>query len=114
MVTSLSIKDVAERFSVSAHTLRYYEKAGLLDLVGRNVGGHRRYEERDMEAVNFLLKMRQTGMGIRTLKGYVDAVREGRDTLDFRASMLKSHRQDVEDQIAQLQTCLSIIDKKLD
>lgn len=114
MAEGLSIAEVAGRLGVSAHTLRYYERCGLLDHVGRNSGGHRRYTDDEVQAVDFLLKMRKTGLGISGLRDYVESVRRGEDTLAYRAELLRRHRVRVLDRIAELQKCLDIIDWKLE
>lgn len=110
----MTIAEVADRFAVSRHALRYYERAGLLDAVGRTVGGQRRYAEADLVAVDFILKMRQTGMGIAQLRDYVQAVREGRATLTYRREVLLRHRNEVIEHVERLRACLDAIDYKLE
>jgi DNA-binding transcriptional MerR regulator len=60
--TTLTIADAAKASGITAHTLRYYEKAGLLEPIDRNGSGHRRYREGDLERIRFLTKLRATGM----------------------------------------------------
>lgn len=74
---ALTIHDMAERTGVSAHTLRYYERVGLLDSVARTVSGRRRYSAADVEWVRLLICLRQTGMDIRAMLRFVAAVGSG-------------------------------------
>ena len=65
MESSLTIKDVSQRTGLSAHTLRYYERIGLIAPVARATGGQRRYAAADMDWLAFLLRLRTTGMPIQ-------------------------------------------------
>lgn len=56
IATTLTIADAAKASGLSAHALRYYERAGLLEPVDRNGSGHRRYGDRDLERIRFLTK----------------------------------------------------------
>ena len=77
---ALSIAEASEATGLSAHTLRYYERAGLLEPVDRNEGGHRRYRESDVEWVRFLTKLRATGMPIRDVRRYAELMKAGDGT----------------------------------
>lgn len=99
---------------VSADTLRYYEKAGLLDGVSRNVGGHRRFSSADLNGLRFVLKLRMTGMPIRDVRRYVEVVRQGDATTDQRRSILQSHGDRIRQQMSELARCLEIVDVKLE
>jgi DNA-binding transcriptional MerR regulator len=76
---TLSIAETAERVGVTAHTLRYYERIGLLS-IGRDAAGQRRYTAADFARVVFLNRLRMTGMPIRELCRYVELVNAGPDT----------------------------------
>jgi DNA-binding transcriptional MerR regulator len=80
MTTALTISDAARASGVSAHTLRYYERAGLLDPVDRAASGHRRYAEEDLARIQFLTKLRSTGMPIRQIREYAELMRGGDGT----------------------------------
>lgn len=114
MTATLSISDAAEASGVSAHTLRYYERAGLLDPVDRAQSGHRRYAEQDLVRIQFLTKLRATGMPIRQIRAYADLVRRGEDTNEARLAMLEAHRQAVRAQLAATARNLDLIEKKID
>lgn len=110
----MTIRDVADAVGLSVHTLRYYEKAGLLNGIPRNGGGHRRYTSRNIEMLKFLLKLRLTGMPIHHIRKYADLVREGEDTVPERIALLKQHRKAIQEQIASLQENLRAVEYKLE
>ena len=99
MAPSLTISDAARAAGISAHTLRYYERAGLLDPVGRAASGHRRYADEDLARIEFLTKLRSTGMPIRKIREYADLMRRGDDTHEARLALLETHREAVRAQL---------------
>src|SRR5262245_65857761 len=88
----LSIAEAAEISGLSAHTLRYYERTGLLAPVGRNGSGHRRYRETDLELIAFLAKLRATGMPIREVRRYAELMRAGDATNAERLALIEAQR----------------------
>ncbi len=104
---------MAERTGVSIDTLRYYEKEGLLQGVGRAASGHRRYSEHDVLWVEVLRCLRETGMTMQQLRHYFELGAQGKHTENERAQMLRDHRVLVELQLAGLHNALSLIDHKL-
>ena len=110
----LTIAEVAEQTGLTAHTLRYYERAGLLLEVGRDASsGHRRYSERDIEWITLCTRLRATGMPIRRIREYADLVRAGEGNEEERLGILEAHRQDVLDNMRELETSLERIDYKV-
>lgn len=109
----LSIAEMAERTGVTAHTLRYYERIGLLDGVARDASGYRAYSAGDYSRVVFLTRLRMTGMPIRELLRYVALVGVGEATVDERLAMLLAHRESVRAQLAELQFALETIEFKI-
>jgi len=91
----LSIAEAAEASGLSAHTLRYYERTGLLEPVGRNGSGHRRYREADLERITFLTRLRATGMPIRDVRQYAELMKAGEATNEERLVLLEAHRDAV-------------------
>src|SRR5262245_66541601 len=89
---TLSIADAAESSGLRAHTLRYYEREGLLEPVSRNGSGHRRYRETDLELIAFLAKLRATGMPIRDVRRYASLMRAGEATNAQRLAVLEAAR----------------------
>jgi DNA-binding transcriptional MerR regulator len=88
----LSIAEAAEISGLSAHTLRYYERAGLLEPVCRNRSGHRRYREADLERITFLARLRATRMPIREVRRYAELMQAGEATNAERLALLEAHR----------------------
>jgi DNA-binding transcriptional MerR regulator len=87
---------------VSAHTLRYYEKAGLIESVARNAGNQRCYSEANIEWLKFLLRLRETGMPIAQMREYAGLRDEGPQTLAPRLLLLEAHQARLREQITLL------------
>lgn len=113
MSAALSISEAAERSGLSAHTLRYWERAGLIEPVSRNGSGHRRYAEEDLERIRFLTKLRATGMPIRQVRRYAELLTGGDDTNEERLALLESHRKAVLAQLEETAGHLELIDWKI-
>ncbi len=111
---TLTVREASEFTGLSAHTLRYYERAGLIQPVARNGSGHRRYAQTDLEHLRFLHCLRDTGMSIQRMQDYAALASQGRGTLDARRELLESHRRDVQARVQELETKLKIIDAKID
>ena len=92
---ALSIAEAAEASGLSVHTLRYYERTGLLEPVRRNGSGHRRYRAADLERITFLTKLRATGMPIREVRRYAELMKAGEATNEERLALLEAHRMNV-------------------
>lgn len=107
-----TIADAAARTGVTAHTLRYYERIGLLD-VARDPNGRRRYDATDLARVTFLTRLRQSEMPIRDIARYVDLVREGDHTEPQRLAILQAHRDAVVHRIDELTQALPVVDFKI-
>jgi DNA-binding transcriptional MerR regulator len=113
-VTSLTIAEAAERTGLTAHTLRYYERDGLmLGTVERAASGHRRYSQRDLRWIELITRLRATGMPIRDVRRYAVLVREGAGNEAERLALLLAHREVVERQLAEVTGHLRAIDHKI-
>ncbi|MCF6471580.1 MerR family transcriptional regulator [Nonomuraea sp. MG754425] len=110
----MTIQEAARRSGLSAHTLRYYERIGLIHSVGRNSSGHRDYAEEDLRWLEFLTRLRTTGMPIAEMCRYAELRRRGPHTADERRELLESHRERVSSRIAQLTQDLKVLDYKID
>ena len=113
-VRTLSIADAAEASGLSAHTLRYYERAGLLEPVSRNGSGHRRYRETDLERIAFLAKLRATGMPIREVRRYAELMTAGEATNAERLALLEAHRDAVLAGLEATTRNLELVDRKIE
>ena len=110
--TGWDIATTAHRLGISAHTLRYYERIGLVR-VGRDASGYRRYDAAAVRRLVFLTRMRTSGMTISDLQRYVDMVEAGRDTVPERLAMLTEHRSVLRTRIDELRLALSATDYKI-
>jgi len=111
----LSIAEAAHRTGVSVHTLRYYERAGLVVTpVDRSGGGQRRYQELDLKWITVCTKLRATGMPIRSIRRYAELVAAGPGNEQERLALMEAHRADVTAKLAEIQENLKLIDHKID
>jgi DNA-binding transcriptional MerR regulator len=111
--SEISVADAAREAGVSAHTLRYYERAGLLARVDRNGAGHRRFTAEDLEWVVVVTRLRATGMPIRAIREYAELVRAGEGNERERLALLEAHRVRVLEQLATIQRNLELVDYKI-
>lgn len=100
--TALTIAQMSTATGVSAHTLRYYERAGLIHAVARTAGNRRRYSDADIEWVRFLLRLRETGMPIAQMREYAELRGRGPASIEQRLDLLEEHRKSLREQIARL------------
>lgn len=108
----LSISEVSELLGITAHTARYYERAGLLE-VARSHSGHRVYYSATVERLDFLVRMRTSGMGISELRRYVDLVRAGDATTPQRLQIMLDQRDRIKAQLHELELALTTTDYKI-
>ena len=108
----MRISEAAERLGVSADTLRYYEKIGLLRDIDR-VGGRRSFGAKDIAWLEFIRRLKETGMELKMIKAYSDMRHQGDATLSQRKAMLLDHRQGLEQRIKALEAHLRALDKKI-
>ncbi|MFC1416365.1 MerR family transcriptional regulator [Streptacidiphilus cavernicola] len=109
-----TIGEVVARTGLTAHTLRWYERIGLLEHPARSHSGQRRFSDRDLIWLDFLGKLRLTAMPVADMVRYADLRREGEHTAAARQQLLIAHRDEVRQRIADLQATLLIIDHKID
>lgn len=113
-VEGMTIAEAAERTGLTPHTLRYYERDGLmLHGVGRTSSGHRVYTDRDLTWVTMLTRLRATGMSIREVKAYAALCRQGDGNETERLALLQTHRARVLAQLAEVHEHLEAIDVKI-
>src|SRR5919197_6032259 len=111
----VSIAEAALRTGVSVHTLRYYERAGLVvTTVDRTAGGWRRYHQLDLDWIVVCTRLRATGMPIKTIRRYAELVSAGRGNEKERLALMEAHRADVLAKLAELRENLELIDHKID
>ncbi|AYF73622.1 MerR family transcriptional regulator [Nocardia yunnanensis] len=108
-----SIGEVSERCGLTRDTLRWYERIGLMDYVGRDHSGQRRFSDRDLDWLAFIGKLRTTGMSVADMVRYAELVRAGEHTYPQRLEMFRRTRAEVLTQIADLQSSLAALDYKI-
>jgi DNA-binding transcriptional MerR regulator len=109
----LTVAEAAREAGVSAHTLRYYERAGLLTPVERNGSGHRRFTSADIEWVVMITRLRATGMPIRRIREYAELVWAGEGNERERLAIMEAHREQVLERLAEIERNLELIDYKI-
>jgi len=108
-----TISEVAAFTGLTAHTLRWYERIGLMPHVDRSHTGQRRFTNRDLDWLAFVGKLRLTGMPVADMVRYAELVREGEHTFEARQELLEQTRRDVRSRIAELQDTLAVLDHKI-
>lgn len=110
----MTIAEVSKKYNLSADTLRYYERIGLLPTVHKNSSGNRDYTEENMKWVQFIKCMRSAGLSIEVLIEYVSLFQQGNETVGVRKELLIEQRKQIEEKIEELQNTLSYLDQKID
>ncbi len=110
----MTIAEVSKKYNLTADTLRYYERIGLIPPVNRSTSGNRDYTEEDCRWVYFIKCMRNAGLSIELLVEYVTLFQQGKDTIGIRKDLLLEQRKQIVDKIEDLQSTLSYLDKKID
>ncbi|AVH61463.1 MULTISPECIES: MerR family transcriptional regulator [Streptomyces] len=108
-----TISEVVAFTGLSAHTLRWYERIGLMPHIDRSHTGQRRYCNRDLDWLDLVGKLRLTGMPVADMVRYAELVREGDHTYTERFDLLEATRRDVKARIAELQDTLDVLDRKI-
>ena len=110
----MNIKKVCEQTGVSADTIRYYERIGLLPRVRRNKSGVRDFSEQDIAALEFIRCFRSAGMSVESLIEYMSLVEEGEGTEKARMKILEEQREKLISRIAELQAAKKRLDYKIE
>ena len=110
----MKIAEVSKQYGLSADTLRYYERIGLLPGVTRNASGIRDYSEQDCARVQFVKCMRGAGVSIEALIEYMALFEQGDSTIEARKAILEEQRDLVRERIAEMQAGLDRLNYKID
>lgn len=108
-----SINEIEKMYGIPASTLRYYEKKGLLPKINRDEGGRRKYTDQELERLQLVLALRNTGMSIDEIKNFVVLIKIGDDTLEERLNILLRQKDIIEKDMAQKFRYLEKINKKM-
>ena len=111
-MTTWTISEAAAKCGLSQHTLRWYERIGLLGDIERGGDGRRRFSDGDLDWLSLLTKLRATGMPVRDMQRYAELVRSGAGQAE-RLELLKRHRDQVRRNIAAQRECLRLLDTKI-
>ena len=110
----MKISAVSAQCDISADTLRYYERIGLLPPVNRSASGIRDYSELDLRRVEFIKCMRSAGLPIEVLIEYYGLVQQGDQTMEARKAILINQREQLEEKMAEIQKTIDLVDHKLE
>jgi DNA-binding transcriptional MerR regulator len=114
MPHSLHIGEVATRTGRSVHAIRWYEAQGLVPGVERDGGGRRVYTEHHVGWLEFMDRLRGTGMSVAQMRAYTALVKKGSAALDERRALLRAHQARVLENIARWTEALTLIEAKLE
>lgn len=108
-----TMKEVTIKTGISAHTLRFYEKEGVVPFVKRDKNGNRIYDEENLKWLEFMLCLRATGMTLADIKHYVELYKNGDSTIQERKQMMLNHKTKIDEQIMKSYKYLEKINYKL-
>jgi DNA-binding transcriptional MerR regulator len=108
-----TINEVANICNISPHTIRFYDKEGLLPFVSRNSTGNRQFSDSDLNVIKLICCLKNTGMQVKEIRRYIDLVMQGTGTSPQRKQIMIEHRKEVINQIDNLKKNLNIIDLKI-
>jgi DNA-binding transcriptional MerR regulator len=109
----MKIGELAQRSGLTAHTIRYYERIGLLPYADRDRSRQRDYDSSILSWIEFVGRLKTTGMPIREMLGYAALRDRGAATRSERRELLERHREKVRTHVAALQACLLVLDSKI-
>lgn len=108
-----SIHDVEKMYDIPSSTLRFYEKEGILPRIDRSSNGRRIYKAEELEWLELVMALKDTGMALDTIKDYLSMYYSGDKTLEQRRRTLTDHKQHVENQLAMTLKHLEKINRKI-
>ena len=115
ITTRFTLQEVVQRSGLSEHTLRYYEKIGLLDNVNRDYSsGHRRYTAEDVRNIEALACLRRTGMSIEDMRKYFAFLKDGKAAASQQLALFEAHKKALELEMARKQTHLRYLEQKVE
>ena len=109
----LTISEVAEQTGLSAYTLRYYERIGLMAPVTKGLRGHRRYDKADLGWITLIQRLRSTDMSVKEMQHFAELVRRGDETVSERRKLLEKHRATLRARLEDIEQTLKLLDHKV-
>lgn len=107
-----TVGEMAQLLGIAASTLRYYDQEGLLPFVERSQGGIRMFTEKDYGPLKVIGCLKKSGLSIKEIRQFISLAQAGDSTLEQRLEIFQRRRVAVQEQIAQLQEMLSLLDYK--
>jgi DNA-binding transcriptional MerR regulator len=108
-----SIKEASERLGLAAHTIRFYEKEGLLPFIQRDLNGNRIFEQQDIAWISLMTCFRATGMTVAGLRQIVDLAILGDSTLPERKAIMENHKLELHKKQLELDRAFEAVNQKL-
>lgn len=108
-----SIKEVADKFNITKHTLYYYEKIDLLPKIKRNDKGNRIYDETDILWINLICKLRDVNVPIQSIHEYIQLITDDDSTLSQRKEAIVSFEKQIDDELNKLLEIKKLIADKM-
>lgn len=109
-----TIKEISELTNLSAHTIRYYDREGLIPLLSRSPIGVRQFSKDDLEWLKLICCLKDSGMPIQKIKDFMLLCLSGPETLEERRKLLLDHKHSILDQIQSLEDNLNIVNHKIE
>ena len=109
-----TIKQISEKTNLTEHTIRYYDREGLIPLITRTQSGIRQFSEDDLEWINLICCLRNSGMPLQEIKEFMQLCLKGKDSLEERRELLIRHRTRILEQMKNLDNSLNIVNFKID
>jgi DNA-binding transcriptional MerR regulator len=109
----MNVKEFSKRVGVSPHTVRYYEKIGLLRGIQRLPNGHRCFSEKDIQWISFVQRLKETGMPLEQIHQYAELRSQGDSTLLARQRLLEAHANTLRRKLAKQQGHLDKLSEKI-
>ncbi|MFE4714282.1 MULTISPECIES: MerR family transcriptional regulator [Bacillales] len=109
-----TIKEASEKLNCAAHTIRFYDKEGLLPNIRRDDHGNRMFEKRDLDWIRLMTCFRATGMSVADLKQIVDLALQGDETIGQRRAILEAHQEEIKRKQRVLDEAFEAVSQKLE
>lgn len=107
-----TVGEMAKLLGVTASTLRYYDKEGLLPFVERSSGGIRMFRESDIEWLRVIECMKKAGMSIKDIRQYIELALKGDDTIELRLMMFRRQKEVLQQKMAEMQHTMAMVEYK--
>lgn len=109
----ITVGELSRLTGLSTHTIRFYETKGVLRPANRASNEHRRYNHADVQWLEFVLRLKQTGMPLAEIRDYAEQRAAGDASLQIRMHMLEQHQDRLKARIAELSACARLLDEKM-